>query len=99
MAVAPGGAAFRDVERSYFDLRWHFDPVAASQAGGFAQDHPYGRYTPAGLRPHLAGLKALGNALEEARADDPDAENDRPAPPEQVRGTMPRFEEGRPPAQ
>src|SRR5256885_21993 len=96
MAVAPGGAAFRDVERSYFDLRWHFDPVAASQAGVFAQDHRYGRYTPEVLRPHLAALKALGNALEEAGADNLDDEIDRTAVLNEVRVTLHRFEKERP---
>ena len=98
MAVAPGGAAFREVERSYFDLRWHFDPVAASQAGVFAQDHRYGRYSPEALRPHLAALKALGNALEEAGADDLDDEIDRTALLNEVRVTLHRFENERPQA-
>ncbi len=25
--------SFRDVEKSFFDLYWHMDPVAATQAG------------------------------------------------------------------
>ena len=94
MAVAR--TAFRDVERSYFDLRWHFDPVAASQAGVFAHDHRYGRYSPDALRPHLVALKALGNALEEAGADALEEEIDRTALLNEVRVTLHRFEKERP---
>src|SRR5256885_7691518 len=98
MAVAPGGAAFRDVERSYFDLRWHFDPVAASQAGVFTHDQRYGRFSPEALRPHLAALKALGSALEEAGADALQDEIDRTALLNEVRVTLHRFEKERPQA-
>ena len=50
MAVAP----FREIERSYFDLRWHLDPVGATQAGVKTYDDRYGRFSPSALAPHLA---------------------------------------------
>ena len=96
MAVASGN--FRAVERSYFDLRWHLDPVAASQAGVFAHDQRYGRYSPDALRPHLVALKALGNALEEAGADALQDEIDRTALLNEVRMSLHRFEKERPQA-
>src|SRR5207249_43595 len=61
-----GGMAvgsFRDIEKAYFDLRWHLDPVAATQAGVKTYDDRYGRYSPAALAPHLAALKSLASAL------------------------------------
>src|SRR5205807_7392684 len=45
---------FRDIERAYFDLRWHLDPVAATQAGVTTYDDRYGRFSPVALAPHLA---------------------------------------------
>jgi hypothetical protein len=54
----------RELERSYFDLRWHMDPVAATQAGVTAYDDRYGEYTVPALAAHLAALKSLATALE-----------------------------------
>ena len=41
--------SFRDIEKSFFDLYWHMDPVAATQAGvpGGGYDDRYGRFSPA----------------------------------------------------
>src|SRR5205823_3672668 len=75
MAVAP----FRGIERSYFDLRWHLDPVGATQAGVKTYDDRYGRFSPSALAPHLAALKSLAAALEETTAPELDDENDRTA--------------------
>ncbi len=94
MAVAP----FRDVERSYFDLRWHLDPVIATQAGVKAYDDRYGRFSPAALTPHLAALKAIAAALEETGADKLEDEIDRTALLNEVRVTLRRFERERPQA-
>ena len=69
--------SFRELERSYFDLRWHLDPVAATLAGLTSEDHRFGRFSPTTLAPHLAALKAIGSALEEAAADDLETEIDR----------------------
>jgi len=46
--------AFAELERSYLDLRWHFDPVAASLAGLTLYDDRFGRYSRPALTPHLA---------------------------------------------
>lgn len=94
MAVAP----FRELERSYFDLRWHLDPVAASQAGVTAYDDRYGRYGPETLRPHLAALKSLAGALEEAFTDQLEDEIDRTVLLNEIRVAVQRFERERPQA-
>ena len=90
--------AFRAVERSYFDLRWHLDPVAATQAGVPGYDDRYGRYSPDALRPSLAALKSLAAALEEAGTDQLDDEIDRTALLNEARVTLRRFESERPQA-
>jgi uncharacterized protein DUF885 len=97
MAVGVGGD-FRAIERSYFDLHWQLDPVAATQAGVAAHDGRYGRFGPDALAPHLAALKSLAGALEEASAADLDAEIDRTALLNEIRVTLRRFERLRPQA-
>ncbi|HVH09408.1 MAG TPA: hypothetical protein VM736_06400, partial [Gemmatimonadales bacterium] len=92
MAVGP----FRDIERAYFDLRWHFDPVGATQAGVKSYDDRYGRFGAATLGPHLAALKALGAALEEAAVSDLEDEIDRTALLNNIRVALRRFEHERP---
>src|SRR5437899_5832460 len=94
MAVAP----FREIERSYFDLRWHLDPVGATQAGVKTYDDRYGRFTPSALAPHLAALKSIASALEETTADEREAEIDRTALLNEIRVTLRRFERERPQA-
>jgi uncharacterized protein (DUF885 family) len=89
---------FRELERSYFDLRWHLDPVTATQAGVTAHDGRYGRYSPDALRPYLVALKALSAALEEAAAEGLEEEIDRTALLNEVRVTVHRFEKERPQA-
>ncbi|HEX4600554.1 MAG TPA: DUF885 domain-containing protein [Gemmatimonadales bacterium] len=89
---------FREIERSYFDLRWHLDPVAATQAGVKAYDDRYGRFSPAALAPHLAALKSLGSALEAATTDQLEEEIDRTALLNDLRVTLRRLERERPQA-
>jgi hypothetical protein len=89
---------FREIERSYFDLRWHLDPVAATQAGVKAYDDHYGRFSPKALAPHLAALKSLGSALEEATTDQLEEEIDRTALLNDLRVTLRRLERERPQA-
>src|SRR3989442_138533 len=71
--------SFPDIEKSVFDLYWHLDPVAATQAGVPGHDDHYGRFSPAALTPHLAALKSIASALEESNATDLDEEIDRTA--------------------
>src|SRR6266699_3364448 len=96
-----GGMAvgtFHEIEKAYFDLRWHLDPVAATQAGVKAYDDRYGRYSPPALAPHRAALKSLAGALEEAAADEREDEIDRTALLNEIRVVLHRFERERPQA-
>jgi uncharacterized protein (DUF885 family) len=88
----------RELERSYFDLRWHLDPVAASQAGLTAHDARLGRFSAAALKPAIAALKSVAGALEETAADALEDEIDRTALLNEIRVTLHRFEKERPQA-
>ena len=66
MALAP----LAELAQSYFDLRWHLDPVVAPR---------FGRFAGAALRPHLAAVRALTGALEELEPSTLDDEIDRTA--------------------
>src|SRR5437016_9925319 len=92
--------SFRDIEKSFFDLYWHMDPVAATQAGvpGGGYDDRYGRFSPAALAPHLAALKSIATALEGVNAADLDEEIDRTALLNEIRVMLCRFEKLRPQA-
>ncbi len=91
--MAVGG--FRELERSYFDLRWHLDPVAATLAGRTDYDDRFGRYSQTALAPHLAALKSLSAALEESTSDDLTVEIDRTAVLNEIRVTIRSFERDR----
>src|SRR5258706_13591157 len=88
--------SFRDIEKSFFDLFWHRDRVAATQAGVPGHDDHYGRFSPAALRPHLAALKSIAAALEESNATDLDEEIDRTALLNEIRVMLRRFEQLKP---
>ena len=88
----------RDIEKSYFDLHWHMDPVAATQAGVPGYDDRYGRFSAAPLAPHLAALKSLASALEEANAVDLEEEIDRTALLNEIRVSLRRLEKLKPQA-
>lgn len=88
--------ALEDLTRSYFDLRWHLDPVSASQSGITSHDGRLGRFGKTTLTPHLAALKSLASALEEAPTDGLDEEIDRTALLNEVRVTLAKFEKEKP---
>src|SRR6185436_597921 len=92
--------SFRAIEQSSFDLRWHMDPVAATQAGvgDTGHDARFGRFSPAALAPHLKALRAMAAALEEAAAPTLDDEIDRTALLNDIRVMLRRFEIERPQA-
>src|SRR5256886_8271530 len=97
-----GGMAvgtFHEIEKSYFDLRWHLDPVAATQAGVRTYDDRYRRFSPVALAPHLAALKSIGVALEEIPAADLEDEIDRTALLNDLRVLLRRVWRERHPAQ
>jgi hypothetical protein len=55
---------YRDLVRSYLDLRWQLDPVAASQAGVRQHDPRLGEFSKPQVRLALAALKAMAAAFE-----------------------------------
>src|SRR5436190_20887040 len=90
--------SLRDLEKSFFDLYWHLDPVAATQAGVSGHDDRYGRFSTPALVPHLAALKSIAASLEEATAADLEEEIDRTALLNEIRVTLLRFEKLKPQA-
>ena len=86
----------RELEGSYFDLRWLMDPVAATQAGITTYDDRYGHFAGPALTAHLAALKAVASALEETDAEQLDEEIDRTALLNEMRVTLRVYERERP---
>lgn len=72
-------SAVDDLCRSYLDLRWYFDPAAASVAGLETYDGKLGRFDEESVRQHLAALRALWSAAEELEVEDLPDEIDRTA--------------------
>jgi hypothetical protein len=85
-----------DLCRSYLDLKYHFDPVAASAAGLVAQDSRLGSFDANATREHLAALRSLTGALEELEPEELNEEIDRTALLGEMRSTVFRFEYERP---
>src|SRR5919108_353420 len=85
-----------DLCRSYLDLKWHFDPAAASAAGVVAEDARLGRYDAETVREHLAALRSVTGAVEELEVDDLHEEIDRTALLGELRATQFRWEYERP---
>lgn len=84
-------ASLGDLAASYFDVRWQLDPVDATASGLREHDHRLGRYTPEDVRQHLAALRSLASAAEEAGFESLDDEIDRTALLNEIRVTIHRF--------
>jgi hypothetical protein len=82
--------------RSYLDLKYHFDPAAASSAGLVAQDGRLGRFDGGAVREHMSALRSVAGAVEELEADDLQDEIDRTALLGELRATVHRLEHERP---
>ncbi len=85
-----------DLYRSYLDLRWHFDPAAASGVGVTTHDGRLADFSAERIREHLAAFKSMAGAVEALEVEDPDEEIDRTAFLDEVRITVARFEHERP---
>ena len=85
-----------DLCRSYLDLKYHFDPAAASAAGLVAQDSRLGSFDAETTREHLAALRSLTGAVEELEPEELNEEIDRTALLGEMRSTVFRFEYERP---
>ena len=89
-------ASVDDLCRSYLDLKYHFDPSAASSAGLVSQDARLGRFDAETVLAHLAGLRSVAGAIEELEPDDVQAEIDRTALLGEIRSAIFRLEHERP---
>jgi uncharacterized protein (DUF885 family) len=85
-----------DLCRSYVDLKYHFDPAAASAAGVVAQDGRLGNFDARSTREYLAALRSLAGAVEELEPEELSEEIDRSALLGEMRTTIFRFEFERP---
>lgn len=89
-------ASVDDLCRSYLDLKYHFDPAAASSAGLVSHDAHLGRFDAETVRAHLAALRSVAGAIEEVEPDDVQSEIDRTALLGEIRNSTFRFEHERP---
>jgi hypothetical protein len=89
-------ASVDDLCRSYLDLKYHFDPAAASSAGLVSHDARLGRFDGGTTHAHLAALRSVAGAIEELEPDDLQAEIDRTALLGEIRSSIYRFEHERP---
>ncbi len=81
---------------SYLDLRWHFDPAAASAAGVVSADARLGAFDARAMREHVAAFRSIAGAIEDVELDQLDDEIDRTALLADVRTLTARFEQERP---
>ena len=85
-------SAVDELCRSYLDVRWHFDPAAASADGRTEQDGRLGRFDAETVREHLAAVRSLAGAAEELDVEDHQDEIDRTALLDDMRVLGFRFE-------
>jgi uncharacterized protein (DUF885 family) len=88
--------ATAELYRPYLDLRWHFDPSAATGQGVPGHDDRLADFSVGPVREHLAAFKAIATAAAQLEVDDPQEEIDRTAFLDELRVTIARFEHERP---
>jgi hypothetical protein len=88
--------AVDDLCQSYLDLKYHFDPAAASAAGLVSHDARLGRFDEDSVRAHVAALRSVAGAVEELDVDDVQHEIDRTALLGEIRSWVFRLEHERP---
>jgi hypothetical protein len=81
---------------SYFDLRWHFDPVEASAAGLSTHDERLGSFSERDVQEHIAAMRSIMGAIEAADVEALPDEIDRTALLNELRFTINRFTVERP---
>lgn len=82
--------------RSYLDLKYHFDPAAASAAGLVTHDGRLGRFDAESVRQHISALRSVAGAVEDLDVEDLEEEIDRTALLGEVRTSVFRLEHERP---
>ncbi|MFL5403080.1 MAG: DUF885 domain-containing protein [Gemmatimonadales bacterium] len=85
-----------DLCRSYLDLKYHFDPAAASAAGRIDLDGRLGSFDAETTRAHLAALRSMSGAVEELEPEQLDEEIDRTALLGEIRSSTYRLEHEQP---
>jgi len=85
-------SAVDDLCRSYLDLKYHYDPAAASSAGRVDQDPRLGSFDAATTKAHLAALRSIAGAVEELEPEQIHEEVDRTALLGEIRSTAYRLE-------
>jgi hypothetical protein len=85
-----------DLCRSYLDLKYHYDPAAASAAGLVAEDSRLGSFDAETTRAHLSALRSVVGAIEELDPPDIHSEIDRTALLGEIRSTLYRLENEKP---
>jgi hypothetical protein len=88
--------AVDDLCQSYLDLKYQYDPGAASAAGLVTHDGRLGRFDADSVRAHVAALRSVAGAVEELEVDDIQQEIDRTALIGEIRSIMFRLEHERP---
>ena len=78
--------------RSYLDLKYHYDPAAASAAGLVVQDSRLGSFDLESTREYVVALRSLAGAAEELESDDVQEEIDRTALLGEIRTSIYRLE-------
>jgi len=87
---------YRELVRSYLDLRWQLDPVAASQAGVEAHDGRLGDFSKPQSKAAVAALKAMAAAFEYGDAATLAEEVDQTAVLNDLRTAVGRLEKEKP---
>jgi hypothetical protein len=88
--------AYRELVRSFLDLRWQLDPVAATRAGVPAHDARLGAFTKADVRSAVAAFTAMATAFEGCEPGSLAEEIDRTAVLNDLRVSAALFENERP---
>ncbi len=87
---------YRELVRSYLDLRWQLDPVAATQAGVEGHDARLGDFSKPQVKSAVAALKAMAAAFEYAETSSIAEEVDQTAVLNDLRTQVARLEKEKP---
>ena len=87
---------FRELVRSYLDLRWQLDPVAATQAGVGGHDARLGDFSRPQIKVALAAFKSMASAFEYCETASLDEEVEQTAVLNDLRVVIARFEKEKP---
>ena len=90
------GSEYRELVRSFLDLRWQLDPVTATQSGVTAHNGTLGHFTRNDARVAVSALKAMSIAFEGLELDDVQDSIDCTAVLNDIRVSLARLEKEKP---